>query len=147
MCLNLLFIGAKSMMTARAQGMPNARMPQSEHLRRSTARRRRWYAPILFLCTLSSGLGLASLTNLITLPGSSETPPSDLAQREAHIGTIIIQHDDSRCEQLKFDNDSGKTTASTAPCENKVVLNTQGAPVPQGTVHRLDAISKSFSGR
>jgi hypothetical protein len=75
------------------------------------------------------------------------SPSSDSEPTEARIGTIILQRDDGRCEQIKFDNDSGRTIKDTVPCENKIVLDAHGVPVPQGTVHRLDAISKSFFGR
>jgi hypothetical protein len=47
---------------------------------------------------------------------------------------------------MKFDNDSGRTIDNIKRCEDNVVLDAKNIPVPVGTLHRLDAISKSFSG-
>ncbi len=76
---------------------------------------------------------------------SNEEIPA--ANSEAtHTGTIVVQSGEIRCERAKFDNDTGRITSSSS-CENEVVLDAHGLPVPVATVHRLDTISKSFSGR
>ena len=46
---------------------------------------------------------------------------------------------------MKFDNDSGRAIEQFKPCDNAGILDANGAPVPAGTVRRLDAIGKSFS--
>ncbi|HEY6618086.1 MAG TPA: hypothetical protein VIY68_00945 [Steroidobacteraceae bacterium] len=61
------------------------------------------------------------------------------------IGTLTVQTDGNECELMKFDNATGRTIENTARCRKDVTLDAHGAPVPMGTVHRLDAISKSFS--
>ena len=38
------------------------------------------------------------------------------------MGTIVQLLDGDRCKQMKFDNDSGRTVESLAPCDNEVVL-------------------------
>ena len=48
---------------------------------------------------------------------------------------------------MKFDNDNGRTIEQFKPCDNAGILDANGVPVPVGTIRRLDAISKSFSGR
>ena len=50
------------------------------------------------------------------------------------------------CSQEIFDNQTGRTTRSPQPCD-ATALDGNGAPIPLGTIHRLDAISKAFSGR
>ena len=55
-----------------------------------------------------------------------------------------MQTDENKCELMKFDNETGRTIENTARCRNDVTMDAHGAPVPVGTVHRLDAISKSF---
>lgn len=60
------------------------------------------------------------------------------------IGTLTVQTDENKCELMKFDNETGRTIQNTARCRNDVTMDAHGAPVPVGTVHRLDAISKSF---
>lgn len=69
------------------------------------------------------------------------------ARAEAtHNGTIVLQKDENRCEQMKFDNDGGRIIENFKPCDNTIIRDAHGAPLPMGTVHRLDAISKSFLG-
>jgi hypothetical protein len=68
--------------------------------------------------------------------------PSDMG-----LGSISRQTDKERCELVKFDNYSGRTIENNGHCETTaVVRDARGVPVPVGTVHRLDSISKSFSG-
>ncbi len=62
------------------------------------------------------------------------------------MGTIEFQTDQNRCDLMKFDNDTGRTIAAPSNCQNNVTLDAHGIPVPTGTIHRLDSISKSFSG-
>jgi hypothetical protein len=49
------------------------------------------------------------------------------------------------CSQEIFDNQTGRTTRSPQPCD-ATALDGNGRPIPLGTIHRLDAISKSFPG-
>jgi hypothetical protein len=48
------------------------------------------------------------------------------------------------CSRQIFDNQTGRMVRSQQPCET-TTLDNNGVPVPVGTIHRLDAISKSFS--
>ena len=50
------------------------------------------------------------------------------------------------CSQQVFDNQTGRMSPSVQPCET-TAYDSNGVPLPTGTMHRLDAISKSFSGR
>jgi hypothetical protein len=69
------------------------------------------------------------------------------AAEASRTGTIVLQTDRNQCESMTFDNDSGRTIENLKPCANNVVRDTRGNPVPLGTLHTLDAISKSFAGR
>lgn len=64
---------------------------------------------------------------------------------ETHVGKIVLQAGTGKCKQIKFDNDSGGFAESSASCDDKIIFDKHGVPVPQGTIHRLDAISKSFA--
>lgn len=144
------FQGGKSVDTIRTQVKPNAQMPKLGKPRRSHLKRQRRNALVISLCALTTIACLLTATNsssLATFLTSLGSPSSNSEPKEDRIGTIILEHDDSRCQQMKFDNDSGRTVEDALPCENKVVLDAHGVRVPQGTVHRLDAISKSFFGR
>ncbi len=67
-------------------------------------------------------------------------PESDL--RSAKVTRDL---DGKGCSQQVFDNLTGRMSQSRLPCE-ATTYDSNGAPVPVGTIHRLDAISKSFSG-
>jgi hypothetical protein len=62
-------------------------------------------------------------------------------------GTAKITNDlGSTCSTGAFDNKTGRITHSDEPCET-VSRDANGVPIPVGTMHRLDSISKAFSGR
>ena len=84
-----------------------------------------WFSPALFL------------------DRSSVTPPEATAER-LPTGTVA-ESDIKVCRRLRFDGD-GRVFQDAVPCDNVTVLDAHGKPVPVGTMHRLDAISKSFSG-
>jgi hypothetical protein len=58
---------------------------------------------------------------------------------------ITKASDGNGCSQEIFDNQTGRMNRSQQPCE-ATAYDSHGAPVPVGTIHRLDAISKSFAG-
>ena len=62
----------------------------------------------------------------------------------SQIGTITLQTAENECELLKFNNQTGRTVQNDARCHKDVTLDAHDMPVPMGTVHRLDAISRSF---
>jgi hypothetical protein len=117
--------------------------------RRAQARRKSWYVVIGFCCVAAAIVLLAANENFIAPWSSAARSNSEATtanSETAHTGTIVVQKGDLRCERAKFDNDTGRIT-DRSNCENKVILDAQGVPVPVATFHRLDTISKSFSGR
>lgn len=110
----------------------------SVRTRQSRLRREHVYAIVISILLLAV---IASLAPYMGNHSPPESKPEDL-----HQGKIILRGDDDQCMQAKFDNDSGKIGKGFSPC-GKVELDEHGVPVPQGTVRRLDSISKSFSGR
>jgi hypothetical protein len=81
-----------------------------------------------------------SLTALNAAPTTISTSELDL--RTAKITQDL---DGKGCSQQVFDNQTGRMRQSQLPCE-ATTFDSDGVPVPVGTIHRLDAISKSFSG-
>jgi hypothetical protein len=127
----------------------NAQIAEAARSRRTRARRQRWYAVVISLCTLTAIACLATIADFSTvipfLTSFENLAPAP-NPREERTGTIVHEGDMNRCEQMTFDNESGRTIEYPAPCGNRNVLDAHGVPIPQGTVHRLDAISKSFFG-
>ena len=125
-----------------------ARRANAARLRQVRARRRRWYAVAFSVSVLAAGVWLVLGTNVpqffvsrVASDGAATAAPV-----EHRTGMIVVQTDANRCQQREFDNDTGRVLDSAAPCGSGVVLDAHGVPVPVGTVHRLGAISKSFSG-
>ncbi len=81
-----------------------------------------------------------SVTMLDAAPVATATPELDL--RTAKITKDL---DGKGCSQQVFDNQTGRMRQSQLPCE-ATAFDSNGVPVPVGTIHRLDAISKSFPG-
>jgi hypothetical protein len=81
-----------------------------------------------------------------TLWSSSPVSTADANPHQARTASVMVQTGQMECEVLRFDNDSGRTTTGSGLCESGVTLDAHGVPVPTGTIHRLDAISRSFSG-
>jgi hypothetical protein len=77
----------------------------------------------------------------------SNSPQAAMAMpdRDVRTAKITIDSDGKGCWQQSFDNQSGRMSRSQQSCE-ATALDSNGTPVPLGTIHRLDAISKSFSG-
>lgn len=115
-------------------------------IRRSRGRR---HALIGSTCFCAAIIVLAATAN-ITLPWLSDVISKKQIQsadaQEARIGTIELQTGQDQCDLLKFDNDTGRTINDAVRCHSDVILDGRGAPMPMGTVHRLDSISKSFLG-
>jgi len=110
-------------------------------------RRRRERSKMLSL-TIGILVALACLAGLsrqfVSLISSPNQPAAVNAELE-RIGKIVVQDGLNDCKQKKFDNQSGRISDDASPCDDRIVLDAHGVPVPVGTIQRLDAISKSFS--
>jgi hypothetical protein len=82
-----------------------------------------------------------------SLISGSHAPQIALATPDSELQTARITKDlgSKGCSQEAFDNKTGRMTRSPQPCD-ATTYDGNGMPVPVGTIHRLDAISKSFSG-
>ena len=105
-------------------------------------RRNHFYVMGIAVCVL-----VVIASTLIHSHTSEESSTSVMNQKAEHIGTIVVQRGESRCEQRRFDNDNGRVGDRLTPCDAKVVLDAHGVPLHQVADPRLNAISKSFSGR
>ena len=128
-----------------------ANLPAGQMARRRGVRSRQqnWYAIVISLGVVAAIIGLAMTADFLPIGSILSSLAQSKASsdpREAQLGTIIVRRENGECQQTKFDNDSGRTVARSALCDNGSALDPHGVPVPQGTVHPLDAISKSFSG-
>jgi hypothetical protein len=79
-----------------------------------------------------------------------ESAPSPVVQNSPTptapntVGTITVHSAANGCQHRRFDNQTGLMSDTTTPCQQDVPLDAKGVPIPMGTVHTLNAISKSF---
>lgn len=96
------------------------------------------------LLSLSTVAGAAVLVGF--LPALFSGRSSIAATDSASVPTgTIAESDREFCKRLTFD-DSGRAFRDVVPCDGESTRDARGQPVAVGTMHRLDAISKSFSG-
>jgi hypothetical protein len=115
--------------------------------RRSSRGRRHVFVGSACVCAMITVLGVTANTTLpwlVNVISSKQPQPVDV--QEMRIGTIEVQTGQEQCDVLKFDNDTGRTINESKSCHGNVALDAHGVPIPMGTVHRLDSISKSFLG-
>lgn len=112
-------------------------------LRRAEPRQSK--TPIVLIC-VSAVAAMAALA-FFSAPiffKTSAIARSESSSEPLPTGTIA-ESDIELCKRLTFD-DTGRAFQSVVPCDQSSTRDARGQPVPAGTVRRLDAISKSFSG-
>lgn len=109
-------------------------------------RARRGRSPWAIAASLGALIGAAALIaiSLALLPGGASKTAAGSGSELAPTGTIA-QSDQDFCRRLRFD-DAGRVFQDVVPCGGTSARDAHGQPVPAGTMRRLDAISKSFSG-
>jgi hypothetical protein len=109
------------------------------------------FAALVCVVALAAANGRSWISALSHGDGSantdSGTDPRLADLQNMAVGAIVLHGDDEHCQQMKFDNSTGRTLESFKPCGETVRRNADGVPLPMGTLHRLDAISKSFMGK
>lgn len=100
----------------------------------------------MILIVVSAAVGMAALA-YFSVPILLQRPAANVTESSSEplpTGTIA-EGDIEFCKRLRFD-DTGRAFQDVVPCDQSSIRDARGQPVPVGTIHRLDAISKSFSG-
>jgi hypothetical protein len=58
--------------------------------------------------------------------------------------SIVLNQGSRNCQHKLFDNRTGRFSDATTPCPGDAPLDADGNPVPRGTFHTINEISKSF---
>jgi hypothetical protein len=88
---------------------------------------------------------VAMFAMLFNMPPSSNAENAASGAEPGSVATIILHSGTRGCQQRSFDNQTGQISELSSPCHNNdVVLDAKGLPIPMGTVHTLNSISKSF---
>jgi hypothetical protein len=116
------------------------------HMRKADAGQKRRRLTKMSLGVFAGG---ASIAVVAVLAIGFSTAPAPVENGASHVdsnsvATIVLPSRTSGCQQRSFNNQTGQISDQTSPCRNDVVLDTKGMPVPTGTAHTLNSISKSF---
>lgn len=106
-------------------------------------RRSKLWVTLVSLSTVAGVTALAGFSPAF-FSGRSSAVVGDSASERLPTGTIA-ESDIEFCKRLRFD-DNGRVFQDVVSCDQSSIRDARGQPVPVGTVRRLDAISKSFSG-
>jgi hypothetical protein len=115
-------------------------------MRKAASQRRGRLAKMCF-GVLGAGALIAAVAMVamvfITVPPPNAESGASRADPNS-VGTIVLRSGPGGCQQKSFDNRTGQFLDQPSSCHNDVVLDAKGVPVPAGTIHTLNSISKSF---
>jgi hypothetical protein len=129
---------------SKPQSVPGAK---PSHLRKTGAGQKRRRLAKMSLGVFAVG---ASIAVVAVLAIGFSTAPAPVVENGAphadpsSVATIVLHSSTSGCQQRSFNNQTGQISDQTSPCHNDVVLDAKGLPMPTGTIHTLNSISKSF---
>jgi hypothetical protein len=117
------------------------------HVRKSGASKKRRRLAKMSLGVFAVGASIAAVAVFAVGLSTAPAPVAENGASRAEpngVGTIVLHSSASGCQQRSFNNQTGQISDQTSPCANDVVLDARGMPMPTGTVHTLNSISKSF---
>jgi hypothetical protein len=128
---------------SKPQSAPGA---EPAHMRHAGAGQKRRRLAKMLLGVLAAGASIVVVAVLAIGFGTAPAPVAEKAASHADpnsVGTIVLHSSTSGCQQRSFNNQTGQISNQTSPCRNDVV-DAKGMPMPTGTIHTLNSISKSF---
>ena len=117
------------------------RTPARSRTAANKDRRRLLILSFVILLVICAG----GLFALITRPPTSEAAAPYRPDLDFRTAKIMDDSGDG-CSQKILNNQNWQVTEAKQPCD-PVLRDSSGRPVPIGTIHRLDAINKSFMGK
>jgi hypothetical protein len=132
------------------QSGPKPVSPKAKKAHPHSAKRpKRWYALIIVAaaCATIIYLGLNWQLGSAQSQRIAERATQSVGADESRTGRIVLQTNPDHCAEMKFDNTDGRFVDGLKPCGDQIKFDEHGRPIPTGTIHRLDAISRSFFGR
>lgn len=121
------------------------RKPASALEARTERKRRRLVLMCFGVFSVAASIaGVAALTAGFRATSSSTGQTATSRADIQSVGTIDLPSGANGCQHRMFDNRTGQISESGIPCQNAVAVDANGVPIPLGTVHTLNAISKSF---
>jgi hypothetical protein len=124
--------------------IPPARPQPRATARKAPGRRRGLIIGGILLIAALGAVALAtghpaSVQSVDSPQTAGATPDNDLRTAK-----VTNESGEKGCSQQVFDNQTGRMIRSQQPCET-TAYDSNGVPIPRGTMNRLDAIRKGFS--
>jgi hypothetical protein len=116
-------------------------------MRKAVASRKRGRLVKMCFGVIAVGVSVAAvaMVAMVFITAPPPTVKSEGSRFEPNsVGTIVLHSGSSGCQEKSFDNQTGQISDQSSPCHGDVVLDAKGVPVPAGTIHTLNSISKSF---
>lgn len=129
---------------SKPQSAPGAK---PAHMRKAGASQKRRRLAKMSLGVFAVGALIAVVAVLAINFGAAPAPVVENGASHADpnsVATIVLQSNANGCQQRSFNNHTGQISDQTSLCHNDVVLDAKGLPMPTGTIHTLNSISKSF---
>ena len=117
------------------------------HVHKASAGQRRGRLAKMCFGVLAVGASIAAvaMVGMVFIPAPPPRVEKVASRSEPKsAGTIVLRSGSSGCQERSFDNQTGQISDQSSPCRSDVVLDARGMPVPAGTIHTLNSISKSF---
>jgi hypothetical protein len=128
----------------KAQSLQGAK---PAHMRRAGASQKRRRLVKMSLGVISIGALIAAVAVFAIVSGTAPSPVAENAAARSEpnsVATIVLRSDAGGCHQKVFNNQTGQISDQSSRCQNEVALDANGMPIPAGTIHTLNSISKSF---
>jgi len=128
----------------KAQALQGAK---PAHMRKAGASRKRGRLVKMCFGVISVGVLIAAVAAFALVFGTTPSPVAENAAPRVEpnsVATIVLHSNAGGCQQKSFNNQTGQISAQTSLCQNEVALDANGMPIPAGTIHTLNSISKSF---
>jgi hypothetical protein len=127
--------------------LQSAQGAKPAHMRKAGASQKRRRLAKMSLGVFAVGASIAIVA--VFAIGFSTAPAPVVENGASHadpdsVATIVLHSSTSGCQQRSFNNQTGQISDQISPCPNDVVLDANGLPMPTGTIHTLNSISKSF---
>ena len=130
--------------------MPEAhslRSAKSAHTRKAVAGQKRVRLTTMCFGIIAVGglIAAVAMVAMVLIPAPTSMTENAASHADPNsVGTIILRSGSSNCQQKSFNNQTGQIVDQTSSCRSDVALDANGVPIPSGTIHTLNSISKSF---
>ena len=96
----------------------------------------------MFLIILAAAGVVLLLANEKNIRDADRRDAAAVARHKT--ASIVLNEGSKNCQVKVFDNKTGRISDAHIPCPDEPPSDASGTPGPKGTLHTMNAISKSF---